>query len=55
LIGWRADIHLVPAWYIPVAVYVVACLLAAIWAWRDAMGMLSFQAKRPWKNQPKFD
>ena len=44
-IGPLAGIQLSPRWWIPVIVVIIAFLCTGIWAWRDTMGMLTFQAK----------
>lgn len=45
LIGDLAGIQLSPQWLFPVAVVIIAFSCTGIWAWRDTMGMLTFQAK----------
>ena len=44
-IGYIAGIHIVWAWWFPVTIITIAFASTAVWAWRDTMGMLDFQAK----------
>jgi hypothetical protein len=44
-IGYIAGIRIAWAWWFPVTIITIAFASTAVWAWRDTMGMLDFQAK----------
>ena len=46
-IGTLAGLRLSKEWWLPVAIVSLLFVASAVAAWRDTMGMLSFQAMRP--------
>lgn len=51
ILGWSVGIPLSAIWYITVIVAALMFLVTANWAWRDTMGMLTFQASLPHQNE----